>query len=75
MGEDGEMLAYVEPGAGSAGIQLTLILVLAAVLLVVLAGLVLFIRGVYGRSCQACGRRVKRGLTVCPHCDTDFAAR
>ena len=27
-----------------------------------------------GRDCPACGENVKRGRTVCPHCQYDFAA-
>jgi lysylphosphatidylglycerol synthetase-like protein (DUF2156 family) len=27
-----------------------------------------------GRTCPACGERVKRGRTICPGCQFDFAA-
>lgn len=34
--------------------------------------IVLIVRGVNGRSCPQCGKRVKKGLLECGHCGYDF---
>jgi hypothetical protein len=40
----------------------------------VVLSLIWFMTRPSGRECPACGDRVKRGRTVCPNCQFDFAA-
>lgn len=40
----------------------------------VVLSLIWFMSRPKGRTCPACGEKVKKGLTVCPNCQFDFAA-
>jgi len=63
-----------EDGSGDAavGIYAFMSLIIWAVINVVLY--VLYrVTGGKKRDCPACGKNVKKGLTVCPSCDFDFA--
>lgn len=37
-------------------------------------GMIWLVTGRNVRKCPVCGRRVKKGLTACPHCGHDFRA-
>ena len=36
-------------------------------------GIGIMVPGTKKRECHACGKNVKKGLTVCPSCNFDFA--
>jgi hypothetical protein len=57
-------------GAAAHGIAFTLQLVLWVIGDILLGILWLVTKG---RSCPTCGRSVKRGLTICRHCNHNFA--